>query len=83
MFYRLDLQLTSEHPRTTLSRKFVYKAGWCNNRGRIRIRPGKEAMATDITQVSANLLSFYDFRDKVVVSVGAGGGQLIEYARSA
>jgi len=45
--------------------------------------PGKEAMVTDITQISANLLSFYDFSDKDVVSVGAGGGQMIEYARSA
>ena len=40
-------------------------------------------MATDIAQVSANLLSVYDFSNKVVVAVGAGGGQLMDYAQSA
>ncbi len=38
-------------------------------------------MATDIGQIVATLLAFYDFADKSVVAVGAGGGQLIEYAR--
>lgn len=40
-------------------------------------------MATDINAIIANLLSFYDFKDKTIISVGAGGGQFIEYARSA
>jgi predicted RNA methylase len=31
----------------------------------------------------ANLVAFYDVADKTVVVVGAGGGQLIEYVRSA
>jgi len=37
-------------------------------------------MATDIEAVERNLRSFYDFQDKVVVHVGAGGGQLIGYS---
>lgn len=37
-------------------------------------------MATDIEAVERNLSSFYDFQDKVVVHVGAGGGQLIGYS---
>jgi ubiquinone/menaquinone biosynthesis C-methylase UbiE len=40
-------------------------------------------MATDINKVIGNLLGFYDFKDKTVVSVGAGGGQMIEYGRTA
>ncbi len=40
-------------------------------------------MATNIPQIVANLAAFYDFSDKTVVSVGAGGGQLVEYARPA
>ena len=40
-------------------------------------------MAADIHQLIANLLAFYDFRDKTVLSVGAGGGQFIEYGRAA
>jgi len=40
-------------------------------------------MATDIKQVLNNLRSFYDFSGKTVVSVGAGGGQLIEFAMDA
>jgi tRNA A58 N-methylase Trm61 len=40
-------------------------------------------MATDIKTIVANLLAFYDFRDKTIISVGAGGGQLIEYGRTA
>lgn len=40
-------------------------------------------MAVDARIIIDNLLSFYDFRDKVIISVGAGGGQFIEYARSA
>ncbi len=37
-------------------------------------------MATDIALVLANLTGFYDFRGKVVVHVGAGGGQFVAYA---
>lgn len=37
-------------------------------------------MATDIKLIVKNLLEFYDFSGKVVISVGAGGGQMIEYA---
>jgi len=40
-------------------------------------------LATDIGQIVANLAAFYDFSRKTVIDVGAGGGQLIEYARSA
>lgn len=40
-------------------------------------------MATDIKKVIENLLGFYDFDNKVVISVGAGGGQLVEYGRNA
>ncbi len=40
-------------------------------------------MAVDTGIIVANLLSFYDFKDKTIISVGAGGGQFIEYARSA
>jgi tRNA A58 N-methylase Trm61 len=40
-------------------------------------------MATDIGKLIANLHAFYDLRDKAVVSVGAGGGQFIEYGRRA
>ena len=37
-------------------------------------------MATDIGAILDNLTSFYDFSNKEVVHVGAGGGQLIGYA---
>ena len=37
-------------------------------------------MATDIEAVERNLSAFYDFRGKVVMHVGAGGGQLIGYS---
>jgi len=40
-------------------------------------------MATDIEAVEKNLRSFYDFHDKTVVHVGAGGGQLIGYSELA
>jgi len=38
-------------------------------------------MATDLRQIVENLCAFYDLTGKTVVSVGAGGGQLVEYAR--
>ncbi len=37
-------------------------------------------MATDIALVLANLTEFFDFDNKTVVHVGAGGGQFIRYA---
>ena len=40
-------------------------------------------MATDAGLVVRNLLDFYPFAGKTVVSVGAGGGQLVEYGRQA
>lgn len=40
-------------------------------------------MAADIEAVERNLESFYDFRDKAVVHVGAGGGRLIGYSQIA
>jgi predicted RNA methylase len=40
-------------------------------------------MATDYSLIVNNLLSFYDFTGCTVVCVGAGGGQLIDYARNA
>jgi SAM-dependent methyltransferase len=38
-------------------------------------------MATDLDQVVGSLTGFYHFAGKTVVAVGAGGGQLAEYAR--
>jgi tRNA A58 N-methylase Trm61 len=38
-------------------------------------------MATDIKKIINNLLEFYDFNNRTVITVGAGGGQLIEYGR--
>jgi tRNA A58 N-methylase Trm61 len=40
-------------------------------------------LPTDIGLIVANLVAFHDFRGQVVVHVGAGGGQLMGYARSA
>ncbi len=40
-------------------------------------------MATDIKKIIENLFEFYDFNNQIIISVGAGGGQFIEYARSA
>jgi len=42
-----------------------------------------ELVATDTSEIVRNLSAFYDFRGKTIVSVGAGGGQLVEYARPA
>ena len=38
-------------------------------------------MATDYAAIVRELLSFYDFADKTVLAVGAGGGQLAAWAR--
>ncbi|MCX6281550.1 MAG: hypothetical protein NTU51_06285 [Bacteroidetes bacterium] len=38
-------------------------------------------MAADINIIIKNLLEFYDFNNKTIITVGAGGGQLIEYGR--
>ncbi len=40
-------------------------------------------MAADIKKIISNLFEFYDFRNKTVISVGAGGGQMVEYGRPA
>jgi len=40
-------------------------------------------VATDLEAIVRSLVTFYDFAGKTVVSVGAGGGQLVEYARQA
>jgi predicted RNA methylase len=40
-------------------------------------------MATDIKKMIDNLLNFFDFNNQTVISVGAGGGQFIEYGRIA
>ncbi|HXY70718.1 MAG TPA: methyltransferase domain-containing protein [Gemmatimonadales bacterium] len=40
-------------------------------------------MATDVRALMDNIAARYDFRDKSVIHVGAGGGRLIGYARDA
>ena len=37
-------------------------------------------MVIDLEKIIDNLLDFYDFKDKTVISIGAGGGQFYEYA---
>ncbi len=36
-------------------------------------------MATDVKKIIDNLLKFYDFDNQIIISIGAGGGQFIEY----
>ena len=38
-------------------------------------------MATDTKKIIENLLEFFDFNNQTIISVGAGGGQFIEYGR--
>jgi SAM-dependent methyltransferase len=40
-------------------------------------------VVTDTRQIASTLAGFYDFSGRTVVDVGAGGGQLVEYARGA
>ncbi|MFA8449370.1 MAG: class I SAM-dependent methyltransferase [Bacteroidales bacterium] len=40
-------------------------------------------MVKDINKIIQNLLDFYDFKDKKILSIGAGGGQFIAYGKSA
>lgn len=40
-------------------------------------------MVKDVQQIVNNLLNFYDFKDKTVISVGAGGGQFVAYGYTA
>jgi NAD(P)-dependent dehydrogenase (short-subunit alcohol dehydrogenase family) len=40
-------------------------------------------VAADYKKLIADLLAFYNFKDRTVLAVGAGGGQLIEYGRAA
>jgi SAM-dependent methyltransferase len=42
--------------------------------------PTEVAMPTNIDAIVSNLTSFYDMKEKSVLHVGAGGGQLIGYA---
>jgi precorrin-6B methylase 2 len=39
-------------------------------------------MSTDVRKMIDNLLKFYEFDNQIIISVGAGGGQFIEYARN-
>lgn len=39
-------------------------------------------MATDVKKIMENLLKFYNFNHQTIISVGAGGGQFVEYGRS-
>lgn len=38
-------------------------------------------MAADYTLMIRNLLKFYDFKDKTMICIGAGGGQFIGYSQ--
>jgi hypothetical protein len=40
-------------------------------------------VATDIQKIVENLLAVYDFSGRTIIVVGGGGGQFIEYGRSA
>ena len=40
-------------------------------------------MATDIQQIIRNLTAYYEFKGKTVLHAGAGGGQILDYARGA
>jgi predicted RNA methylase len=40
-------------------------------------------VATDLEEIVGNITSFYELAGKTIVTVGAGGGQLIGYARQA
>ena len=62
-----------EVTRITGGTRLLRAAGSCESR----------KMATDLRLVVQNLLDFYPFAGKTVVSVGAGGGQLVEYGREA
>jgi precorrin-6B methylase 2 len=37
-------------------------------------------MATDYARMTQNLLTFYDFKNKTMICIGAGGGQFIGYS---
>lgn len=40
-------------------------------------------MAIDVQKIIENLLSAYDFNGRIIIAVGGGGGQFIEYGRLA
>jgi len=40
-------------------------------------------MATDVQKIIENLLAVYDFSGRTMIVVGGGGGQFVEYGRSA
>jgi hypothetical protein len=39
-------------------------------------------MAADIKKIIRNLMKFFDFNNQTIISVGAGGGQFIEYGHA-
>ena len=39
-------------------------------------------MVTDIRKIFKNLFEFFDFSGQIIISVGAGGGQFIEYGHA-
>ena len=55
----------------------VFAPGWANKFG-LDISRKRSKLATDYAQLTANLLRFYDFKDKVVLFVGAAGRQLLD-----
>jgi hypothetical protein len=44
--------------------------------------PGRIGMAADYALMIRNLLVFYDFKDKTLICIGSGGGQLIGYSHA-
>lgn len=48
-----------------------------------RVLPPGQTVAVDTARIVADLLAFHDFTDRLVIAVGAGGGQLAEYGRVA
>jgi hypothetical protein len=56
---------------------------WSKRLGEAWPESWEAIVATDIGQIVLNLSAFYEFAGKTVVAVGAGGGQLVEYARPA
>ncbi|HEY4933878.1 MAG TPA: methyltransferase domain-containing protein [Terriglobales bacterium] len=50
---------------------------WCAAHS-VRDAEREPFMAVDLRELTENLLRFYDFRDKVVLFVGAGGRQLLD-----
>jgi predicted RNA methylase len=49
-----------------------------NKQGKLILK----VMAADIKKILENLFEFYDFKNQTIISVGAGGGQFIEYGHA-